>query len=149
MINPEDINAALVRPFQSAMFDEGISEKYLAKKLKRELNAKVSKTQKLSGATNDLPKSYKLITTTGKIAYEKTKFGVIENYGDGDTLIGWNEIDWATRQKARMDACKLLGAYPAEEHKISGTLTHGVTPETEDKALKILDDLASGIKERQ
>jgi hypothetical protein len=66
----------------------GITLDYLAKKLKRELNAKTTK----------------FFQHEGRVIEER------------------NCIDWTTRQKARMDAHRLRGDYPAEKHDLQGSV---------------------------
>jgi len=74
------------RRYASKMDEKGITDDYLAKKLKAELNAKATKVF--------LPKNSR------KPVYS-------------DPLVNWD-----TRQKARMDAHKLKGHYPAEKHQV-------------------------------
>jgi hypothetical protein len=70
-------------------------------------------------------KGQRILSTSGQIV--TTKDG--EVFGDGDTVIAWNEVDWSTRQRARMDAHKLRGDYPAEKHEISNVDQIQYTPE--------------------
>jgi len=77
---------------------------YLAKKLRRELNAKKTTYKKLKGALNDsvlLPRGAKVVAKSSE-----------------EVLIAINEIAWGTRQKARIDAHKLRGDYPAEKQDV-------------------------------
>lgn len=76
----------IYRHYASMMDRKGLTDDYLAKKLKAELNAKLTKVF--------LPKNSR------KLVYS-------------DPLINWD-----TRQKARMDAHKLKGHYPAEKHQV-------------------------------
>ena len=64
----------------------GITEEYLALKLKRELNAK------------------------------ETKFFQFQ----GEVVTEKNVVAWDVRQRARMDAHKLRGDYPADKHELTG-----------------------------
>jgi len=55
-------------------------------------------------------------------------------------VVSWRKvIAWGVRQTARMDAQKLLGAYPAEKHEVSGPggapITFGEIPEEERSLL--------------
>jgi len=106
----------LLHPFQEAMDAERITPKLLARKLKAELSAKSSKTIKIKGAPGQLPKGYKTITTTGIIEKIHVDGCTEKDYCDGESVLGWDEVDWGTRQKARIDAHKLRGDYPAEKH---------------------------------
>jgi len=72
--------------------NEGLTSEYLAKKLKKELNAKETKAQ--------IPKGEK------EFSYSKRM------------------IAWDIRQKARQDAHKLRGDYPAEKVEHSGSIVY-------------------------
>jgi len=82
----EEILAGGIR---AALQKHKITEDYLAKKLKAELNAKETKYFQFQGQ-------------------------VVEQR---------DVIAWDVRQRARMDAHKLLGHYPAEKHEHSGSVT--------------------------
>jgi len=112
---------------RTRMEENGLTDIVLIKKIKKELKAHVTKTQKLRGAVtlNELKKGIRILSTSGLIV--TTKDG--ELFGDGDTVIAWNEVDWTTRQRARMDAHKLRGDYPAEKHEISNVDQIQYTPE--------------------
>ena len=73
-VTNQDILDAILRPMHEALQSQGITALYLAKKLKKELNAKLENGKPL----------------------------------------------WTIRQKARMDAHKLLAHYPAEKHEHTG-----------------------------
>ena len=110
-----------------ALENHGLTFDYLAKKLKRELNAKKTITQKVKGSPgNEMPDGYRRIVTTGLIEYVKGEDGPEKEYSDGDSLIQWDETAWDIRQRARIDAHKLRGDYPAEKrehtHSITGSL---------------------------
>ena len=115
---------------QVALIDEKITPKYLAKKLKRALNAKETREKSLKGAMRqeDLPKGFKLIGVSGTLSYDKDDGEV---FGDGNSLIQWNVIDWGTRERARMDTHKLSGHYPAAKHELSGSVS--VMPKLSDE----------------
>lgn len=101
----------------AALRASGITEEYLATKLKRELNAKTTTRVKVKGAVNPLnvTRGAKIVTTSGVIVRDKDDG---DFYGTGDTVLEWDEVDWTTRQKARIDAHKLLNHYPAEKHEV-------------------------------
>lgn len=110
-----------------ALEKQGLTFDYLAKKLKRELNAKKTITQKVKGSPgNEMPDGYRRIVTTGLIEYVKGEDGPEKEYSDGDSLIQWDETAWDVRQRARIDAHKLRGDYPADKrehtHSITGSL---------------------------
>ena len=105
-------------PMVAALGAVGITPSYLDKRLKRELNAKETHRVKVKGAVKeDLPKGRKLVTTSGTVYFDKE--GKLIG-GDGDSVIEWSEINWKVLQAARIDAQKLLGAYPAEQHEVDG-----------------------------
>jgi len=97
----------------------GLTMPALTKLLKRELKAKVTKSIKIKGAVNpaELGRGRRIVAASGTVI--KTKAGNV--FGDGETVIEWDEIAWDIRQRARMDAHKLRGDYPAEKREITGT----------------------------
>ena len=113
----QEMIAEVLHPTRLCLENEGLSLKALANQLKKELKAKITKTAKLRGAVSSTKKGQRILSTSGQIV--TTKDG--EVFGDGDTVIAWNEVDWSTRQRARMDAHKLRGDYPAEKHEITNT----------------------------
>ncbi len=96
--------------------ESGIDLRYLFTKLKEELESHVTKTIKLKGAVreNELPAGRKIVSRSGIIIF--TKDG--EEFGDGESVIEWDEISWDIRQRARMDAHRLLNHYPAEKKDV-------------------------------
>jgi hypothetical protein len=107
-VTVEELNKSLTFPLSGVFEKHGITPDYLAKKLKRELNAKVTK----------------FFQKDGKVIEERVC------------------IDHATRQKARMDAHRLRGDYPAEKQEL--TIPGGVrvtfdsiSPEEREALLKV------------
>ncbi|MFH2076766.1 MAG: hypothetical protein ABIJ57_15735 [Pseudomonadota bacterium] len=98
----------------------------LFKKLNEELEAHETKSIKVKGAINpkDLPPNRRLVVESGIIEHRKEG----DTYGDGDSVIEWDEINWKVRQEARRDAEAHLGIKPAEkvEHDLSGSLMAAV-----------------------
>ena len=96
----------------------GLTMPALTKLLKRELKAKVTKSIKVKGAVNpdELGRGRRIVAASGTIIQTKDK----GSFGDGETVIEWDEIAWDIRQRARMDAHKLRGDYPAEKREITG-----------------------------
>lgn len=81
----------LKNPMGPAFEDVGITPEYLAKRLKSELNA----------------------TTKTETTYE---------YKDGGSRTVKRTVKhWDIRQRARQDAHKLMGDYPAEKHEVEVT----------------------------
>lgn len=74
----------LLHPFHEAMAEARITPRLLAKRLKKELDAK------------------------------ETKYFQHQ----GQVISRRNVVAWGVRQTARIDAQKLLGAYPSEKHEI-------------------------------
>ena len=111
-----DINS----PMQSAMSAAGIDDAYLTRKLKQELEAKKPTRLKVKGALSQdkVGQCAKIIGTTGVVYYGEEGLA----YGDGETVIQFNDADMTIRQKARMDAHKLRNDYPAKEvnHTLNG-----------------------------
>lgn len=119
-ITADEMIDAMGTPFGKFLDAQSITPALLARKLKAELNAKVSKTIKVKGSPNNLPRGYKNITTTGIIESIRVDGDVEKDYCDGESVLGWVEVDWGTRQKARIDAHKLRGDYPAEKRELTG-----------------------------
>ncbi|RPI50220.1 MAG: hypothetical protein EHM49_08830 [Deltaproteobacteria bacterium] len=98
----------------------------------------------------DLGKSWRDILDEGGITYEYLRRKLkkelnakeVKTFKDGkDILYSDPMISWDIRQRARQDAHKLRGDYPAEEHKISGDLIEPRSPEER----KILQDIARTV----
>jgi hypothetical protein len=115
-VSSNDLVGAVLSGIHQALDDEGITIGKLAKLAKAELQAKSTKTVKVKGSTSGrkLPRGYKEVVTSGVI--ESDENGMF--FGSGETLIESSEINWTTRQKARMDVHKLRGDYPVEKHEI-------------------------------
>ena len=121
-VTPEELLGAIVQPIEESLGNEGITLEYLAKKLKKELNAKEVK------AFYD--------RKTKEVVYSKKLPA------------------WEVRQRARIDAHKLLGHYPAEKHELTARM--GVTDyneleeETKQKlkkaANKIVQDILKDVQ---
>ena len=109
----DEMAELMLSPFIQCMEAHGISETYLVKKLKKELNAKEKKSIKVRGAVGkkQLGKGRVVVVTSGSLAYNKEGEQL---FGDGDTVIEWDDVAWTVRQRARQDAHKLRGDYPAE-----------------------------------
>jgi len=85
---------AIDHPIHKALDSQGITPLFLAKRLKRELNAKEVKV------------------------FKSTICGEDGECGD-ETIYSKPLVAWTIRQKARMDAHKLRGDYPAEKLDIT------------------------------
>ena len=100
--------------FRKDMEARGINSKFLITRLKREFNAKESRIIKVKGAIKqeELPKGFKIIGTSGFLAYTKKGEQV---FGDGDTIIHYAPWNIGVQQRAREDVHKLRGDYAAEK----------------------------------
>ena len=66
----------------------------------------------------------------------------VKTYNDkGQIVYSDPLVAWDIRQRARQDAHKLRGDYPADEHKLSGNLIEPRSPEER----KILEDVAKQV----
>lgn len=92
------------KTISEGLSNEGVTFTYLAKKLKKELNAHKVEVFKAKATTIERPAVGRPITTeTEEVIYSKP-------------LVAWD-----VRQKARQDAHKLRGDYPAEKKELSGS----------------------------
>jgi hypothetical protein len=103
---------AKIMSITDALRDEGIYERILAKQLKAELKAKVTKTIKIKGRVDPetLPGCVKILATT------TARHG--EECSGGETVLQWQERAWDVQSRARTDAHKLLGHYPADKLRV-------------------------------
>ena len=105
----------------------GITAEYLAKKLKQELNAIRPTRLKVKGAVSQettksgRPKKNapRVICVSGVVHEGQEADDLI--YGDGESVLEFNDADMALRQKARIDAHKLRGDYPYEKKDVNAT----------------------------
>jgi hypothetical protein len=106
------VKAIQAEPMGAVLDRHGITRDKLASLLKAEIRAKSTKTMKVKGAVSpaSLPRGVRVIAATGEIRHGQDG----DDFGDGNTLLSWNEVAWDVRQKARMDAHKLRGDYPSE-----------------------------------
>lgn len=102
------------------MDSAGLTLDYLIKCLTKELKAKVTKTQKVKGVPHELKRGIRTLCVTGVIEKHKTSDGIEKDYTEGDAVLAWDETAWDVRQRARIDAHKLRGDYPAEKREIEG-----------------------------
>lgn len=123
-VTEQELTEAILRPIAEAVEKQGLTPTYLARKLKRELNAKFVKHLKIKGAVREdgLPKTnHRVIAQSGTILYVKGDDDDVDiKVGDGETLIEVRLDDIPTRQRARQDAHKLLGHYPPRKSEITG-----------------------------
>lgn len=115
-ITKEDIRAVLGAPIIKTLEANGITPESLALELKEELTSGETKTLKIKGKVEqkDLPSGVRILTRAIIPKLQKEGEDYVA-YDDGDTVIQWDEVNWATRQKARQDAHRLMGHYPPEK----------------------------------
>ncbi len=109
---PEKEDLELRVLFKKKLTARKVTAEFLITRLKRELNARETKIIKVKGAikAEDLPKGFKIIATSGTLAYDKEGEQV---FGDGETIIRYDPWNMGIQQRAREDAHKLRGDYPA------------------------------------
>lgn len=104
--------------FGTVLDSVGVDEKYLAKRLKKELSAHETKVFHDKGAKVELKECFRC-KGTGKLDGKKCKLckgsGILTI---SPILYSKKLIAWEIRQKARQDAHKLRGDYPAEKHDL-------------------------------
>ncbi len=104
----DELADLMLSPFEQCLEAEGITEAFEAKRIKQELNAKQKKIIKVRGAVNvkSLGKGMRVRAVSGTLAYNKEGEQL---FGDGETVIEWDEINWPVRQTARQDLDKIRG----------------------------------------
>lgn len=102
-VSREEARKACLAAFQKPMKKIGITESYLAKKLKAELCAKETKPFK------------------AKVNRPFDPQDLTKGFVDVEEVIYSKPLTaWEVRQKARMDAHKLRGDYPPEKKELGG-----------------------------
>jgi hypothetical protein len=140
-----------------ALDNAGLTFEFTIKLIKKELRAKKTERLKVKGAVNpdNVGKDRRILATSGTIETDKDGG---QYYGDGDTVIEWDEVDWTTRQKARMDLHKLRGDYPDKHVELTGKnggpivtawTNYPPTPETIDEWQKQVEEAEKARMNRQ
>jgi hypothetical protein len=121
---------------------EGITAEYLAKKIKRELNAKETKVFKA--------KSQKLVETDRLVDPKNPEAGKIYQPVETEEVIYSKPlVAWEVRQEARKDAHKLLGHYPNAKLTIEGSLSlRNLSDEELDERINATLKRAEGTKSK-
>lgn len=138
-MTPEEqdrLDRIVLAPMVQALGKYDITMESLSKSLAEEMRANITKTAKLRGVVQEKEGAVRTVASSGV---------------DGDTLLGWDEIDWSTRQRARMDAQKLLGVYPPEKRQISldeGNLTLILELLPEDVRVCVVEALQQQIERK-
>ena len=123
-VSAKEFVDAINEPILKDLDAAGLTRTYLAKKLKRELNAKETKFIKHKGSGKADEVMQEILEGLGKAAKKtKPRYTMIRE-GSEECVIAIDCVAWDVQQRARMDAHKLRGDYPAEKHetKTSGTL---------------------------
>ena len=123
----QDIFANRLQSLES----QGLTYQYLIKKLKRELNAKETRITKYKTNAKAEEILEDMANGMGVKVSSRLAKGIKKlAEGTDEVVIGIDMVAWDVRQKARIDAHKLRGDYPAEkgvlEHK--GTINVLVAP---------------------
>lgn len=131
-VTVEELNGSTTINVRQVLESQGISAEALARDLKRELKAQETKIISIDGRYHSLEE---IIMTAAAEGVNDESLKKIRRLLKGParvlgatgekTLVAVDMVNWGTRQKARMDAQKLLDMYPAETKKISfdeGTL---------------------------
>jgi hypothetical protein len=108
-VTKEKILESLNSPIVKALDGEAITPRYLAKKLKSELNARETKVIK----AHTMKKTPDTTGADGKIV--SGKIIEVDELFYSKPLVAWD-----VRQKARQDAHRLRSDYPAEKKQITG-----------------------------
>ncbi len=110
MIFAQEVIDRIITPVLQEMEDQRLGLKARIKQLAREFKAKSVEVVKFDG---NIPEPKK----GGKYSLPR---GWKRLGGDGKkTIFEVTRVDMGTRQRARMDACKLAGDYPADQHVVT------------------------------
>jgi hypothetical protein len=115
-----------------------MAEKTIAEKISDSLRSPIIQALDDEGIT--LPKLAQSLAK--ELEADETKFFSHQ----GQIIEQANVIAWDVRQRARQDAHRLRGDYPAEERKVRVQVTH-LTPEEEEIAKKIEEELLLSKKD--
>lgn len=128
-VTADEMISAMQTDFGGTLSRIGVTADVLARQLKAELKAKETRFIKvkrgLGGGEYDGPVAPEGEGGTIKRGRPKASPRIIFDGGfAGDAVIAVDTIAWGVRQAARIDAQKLMGAYPSEkvDHKHSGTI---------------------------
>lgn len=129
-VTADEMIRAMQTDFGGTLSKIGVTADVLARQLKAELKAKETRFIKvkrgLGGGESDGQVAPEGEGGTIKRGRPKGAPRIVFNGGGlgGDTVIAVDTIAWGVRQAARIDAQKLMGAYPSEkvDHKHSGTI---------------------------
>jgi hypothetical protein len=154
-VTREEVDQELRRQGIPAMADVfealGITREGLGKQLKRELRAKETKLLKLKrdgkadAIIAEIVRDMDSVAPGSKKKPEKVK---ILHQTTEELLVAVDVANWSVRQRAREDAQKLLGLYPAERKEITFPegLVLGDIPEDRRRMAKKAAEMAAQLK---
>ncbi|MCE5256549.1 MAG: hypothetical protein LLF89_06850, partial [Spirochaetaceae bacterium] len=132
-VTVDELNQQTSINVREVLESQGISAETLARGLKRELAAKETKLVSIDGQYRSLQD---IILTVAAATLDEKTLKKLKRLANGPvrilgasgekTLVAVDMVNWGTRQKARMDAQKLLDMYPVEKKQIQldeGTLS--------------------------
>ena len=132
-VTVDELNKQTSINVREVLESQGISAEALARGLKRELKAQETKIISIDGRYHSLEE---IIMTAAAEGVNDESLKKIRRLLKGParvlgasgekTLVAVDMVNWGTRQKARMDAQKLLDMYPVEKKQIQldeGTLS--------------------------
>ena len=125
-VTVEELNGSTTINVRQVLETQGITAVSLARDLKHELRAKETKIISIDGRYANLEDIIMVAAAEGvndeslKKIKRIAKTGAVRILGaSGEkTLVAVDMVNWGTRQKARMDAQKLMDMYPVETKKI-------------------------------
>jgi hypothetical protein len=124
----------LAAPMFEALATQGITIERLAQDLKLELAANETKIVKIKGG----------------IHAQNPRITIIAD-GYEESVVGFDVIAWDVRQRARMDAQKLLGLYPSEKHELAFTTplsVNDIDPEERELLLQASREIQKQIESK-
>lgn len=121
-----------------ALSKRGITKDYLAQKLKAELDSKEVKFLKVKKNIKADAVSKQIEDLIGKDGKPKPKKYVIIEETSEEMVIAVDVKHFSIRQRAREDAQKLLGVYPAEKKEISGGLDLSISDDLKETLTNII-----------
>jgi hypothetical protein len=112
-----DAQQTLIEGYQAALVGRGVSEDRLARLRVQELGAVKVQLVKIKGHLPKqlkLPRGYKVITPTERIAITDPETGAELVVDPGETLIEFRAPDWSTRERA-IQAIEAIMGYRSEQ----------------------------------
>lgn len=105
VVSREEAVDRVLGPYITALNRVGVNEQRLARQLFEELQATEAQHMRLKGGITD---EDRLLRAGGRILAES----------EDEVIIEWPSRNWPIQQRARQDAQKLMGLYPAERQEV-------------------------------